>query len=158
GIEEPTVRQSIEAGITLVTFSGDKLLGGPQAGIIVGKKEFVQRARRHPLFRALRIDKLTIAALEVTLGSYQRGALDEIPGIAMIRATPGEIEKRSRHFMRELTRQVSLDELDIEIAEGESLAGGGSTPAQALPTKIIRVRRKGRSAAQIEQRLRHSAA
>src|SRR5262249_55440246 len=128
GIEEPTVRKSIETGITLVTFSGDKLLGGPQAGIIVGKKEFVQRARRHPLFRALRIDKLTIAALEVTLGSYQRGALDEIPGIAMIRATAAEIEKRSRHFMRELTRQVSMDELDIEIAEGNSLAGGGSTP------------------------------
>src|SRR6516225_7827289 len=96
GIHEPTVRQSISAGISLVTFSGDKLLGGPQAGIIAGKKEFVQRVRRHPLFRALRVDKLTIAALEVTLGSYQRGALDEVPAIAMIRASAKDIERRCR--------------------------------------------------------------
>src|SRR6266566_547554 len=97
GIHEPTVGQSIEAGISLVTFSGDKLLGGPQAGIIAGKAEFVRRVRRHPLFRALRVDKLTITALEVTLGSYQRGALDEIPALAMIRAGVKEIEERSRN-------------------------------------------------------------
>lgn len=155
GINEPTVRQSVEAGISLVTFSGDKLLGGPQAGIIAGKKEFVQRVRRHPLFRALRVDKLIIAALEVTLGSYRRGALDEIPAIAMIRATPQEIEERSRNFIRELTGSLPMNGLDIEITEGESLAGGGSTPAQSLPSKVIRIRSERRSAAQIEQRLRH---
>lgn len=158
GISEPTVRQSMQAGISLVTFSGDKLLGGPQAGIIAGKKEFAQRVRRHPLFRALRIDKLTIAALQVTLGSYQRGALDEIPAIAMIRAAPREIEERSRTFVRELTRSLPMDGLDIEIADGESLAGGGSTPAQSLPSKVIRIRSTLRSSAQIEQRLRRGAA
>ena len=158
GIREPTVRQSVEAGISLVTFSGDKLLGGPQAGIIAGKKEFVQRVRRHPLFRALRVDKLIIAALEVTLGSYQRGALDEIPAIAMIRSTPREIEERSRHFIRELTRSIPMDGLDIEINNGESLAGGGSTPAQSLPSKVIRIRSDRHSASQVEQRLRRGAA
>jgi L-seryl-tRNA(Ser) seleniumtransferase len=158
GINEPTVRQSVEAGVSLVTFSGDKLLGGPQAGIIAGKKEFVQRVRRHPLFRALRVDKLIIAALEVTLGSYQRGALDEIPAIAMIRATPQEIEERSSNFIRELTRSLPMDGLDIEIVDGESLAGGGSTPAQSLPSKVIRIRSERRSPTQIEQRLRLGAA
>jgi len=158
GISEPTVRQSVEAGISLVTFSGDKLLGGPQAGIIAGKRDFVQRVRRHPLFRALRVDKLTIAALEVTLGSYQRGALDEIPAIAMIRATPLEIEERSRNFIRDLTRSLPMEGLDIEIGDGESLAGGGSTPAQSLPTKVIRIRSDLRTASQIEQRLRRGSA
>lgn len=158
GIHEPTVRQSVQAGIGLVTFSGDKLLGGPQAGIIAGKKEFVQRVRRHPLFRALRVDKLVITALEVTLGAYQRGAWDEVPAIAMIRATAGEIEERSRNLLRELSHSVSLSELDIEIVDGESLAGGGSTPAQSLATKVIRIASKRHSAAQLEQRLRRGSA
>jgi L-seryl-tRNA(Ser) seleniumtransferase len=154
GINEPTVRQSVESGISLVTFSGDKLLGGPQAGIIAGKAEFVRLVRRHPLFRALRVDKLTITALEVTLGSYQRGALDEIPALAMIRATVNDIENRSRAFIRELTPSLDMKELDLEITDGESLAGGGSTPAQSLPTKVIRFASRRRSAKQIERRLR----
>ena len=154
GISEPTVRQSVEAGISVVTFSGDKLLGGPQAGIIAGKEELVQRVRRHPLFRALRVDKLTITALEVTLAAYQRGALDEVPTLAMIRMSAREMEKRSRHFIRELTPSLSMNELDLEIADGESLAGGGSTPAQYIPTKVIRIKSRRYSASQIEQRLR----
>jgi L-seryl-tRNA(Ser) seleniumtransferase len=158
GIREPTVRQSVDAGISLVTFSGDKLLGGPQAGIIVGSKALVQRVRKHPLFRALRVDKLTIAALGITLGAYQRGALDEIPALAMIRATAGEIEERSRNFIRELTPSLSMSDLDLEIVDGESLVGGGSTPAQSIPTKVVRIHSQRRSASQIEQRLRHGAA
>src|SRR5499433_3685667 len=158
GLEEPVARSSLAAGASVVSFSGDKLLGGPQAGIIAGKKELVERVRHNPLFRALRVDKLTIAALEVTLGSYQRGALDEIPAIAMIRATPQEIEERSRNFIRELTPSLAMDGLDIEIADGESLAGGGSTPAQSLASKVIRIRSERRSSAQIEQRLRRGAA
>jgi L-seryl-tRNA(Ser) seleniumtransferase len=154
GIDEPTVRQSVEAGISLVTFSGDKLLGGPQAGMIAGKREFVQRVRRHPLFRALRVDKLTITALEVTLAAYQRGALDEVPALAMIRVTRKDMETRSRNFIRELTPSLSMSELDLEIADGESLAGGGSTPAQWLPTKVIRIKSRRYSASQMEQRLR----
>ena len=104
------------------------------------------------------MDKLTIAALEITLGSYQRGALDEIPAIAMIRATAQEIEERSRNFIRELTRSLAMAGLDIEISDGESLAGGGSTPAQSLPSKVIRIRSERRSASQIEQRLRRGPA
>jgi len=157
GIHEPTVRQSVLAGVSLVTFSGDKLLGGPQAGIIAGKQEFVQRVRRHPLFRALRVDKLIIAALEVTLGSYQRGALDEVPAIAMIRTTAQEIGERCHDFLGEQTPSLSLSDVNIEIVDGESLVGGGSTPAQSLPTKLIRVRSARHSAAQIEQRLRRGA-
>jgi len=154
GIQEPTVRQSVEAGISVVTCSGDKLLGGPQAGIIAGKREFVQRVRRHPLFRALRVDKLTITALEVTLAAYQRGALDEVPALAMIRMSATDIEMRSRHFIRDLTPALSMNELDLEIADGQSLAGGGSTPSQGIATKVIRLRSNRYSAAQLEQRLR----
>jgi L-seryl-tRNA(Ser) seleniumtransferase len=154
GIHEPTVRNSVATGISLVTFSGDKLLGGPQAGIIAGKAEFVQRVRRHPLFRALRVDKLTITALEVTLGAYQRGALDEVPALAMIRVSAEEMETRCRNFIRELTPSLSMNELDLEITDGESLAGGGSTPSQWLATKVIRIKSRRYSGSQVEERLR----
>ena len=109
GVAEPTVRQSVEAGAGLVTFSGDKLLGGPQAGIIAGKKDLVARVRRHPLFRALRVDKLTIAALEVTLGAYLRAAWDEVPALRMIRTTPQELKRRAENFLRELRPELPLD-------------------------------------------------
>src|SRR6266704_310646 len=139
GVSEPTVKQSIDAGVSAVLFSGDKLLGGPQAGIIAGKKDLIARVRRYPLFRALRVDKLTIAALEATLGAYLRAAWDEIPAIRMIRATPQELKRRAENFLRELRPELPLDEVEIEIADGSSLAGGGSTPSQSLPTKIIRI-------------------
>ena len=158
GVSEPTVRQSVEAGVSLVMFSGDKLLGGPQAGIIAGKKELVARVRRYPLFRALRVDKLTIAALEATLGAYLRAAWEEIPAIRMIRATPQELKRRAENFIRELRPELPLDEVEIEIADGTSLAGGGSTPAQSLPTKVIRIASARYSAAKLEQRLRRAPA
>ena len=156
GVSEPTVRQSIEAGVSVVMFSGDKLLGGPQAGIIAGKKEIIARVRRFPLFRALRVDKLTIAALEATLGAYLRAAWDEIPTIRMIRATPQELKRRAENFIRELRPELPLDEVEIEIADGSSLAGGGSTPSQTLPTKIIRIASVRYSATKLEQRLRRA--
>jgi L-seryl-tRNA(Ser) seleniumtransferase len=158
GITEPVVRQSIEAGVSIVVFSGDKLLGGPQAGIIAGKKELVTRVRRHPLFRALRVDKLAIAALEVTLGAYLRAAWDEIPVLQMLRPRAREIGRRSENFLRELRPELPLDEVELEIADGRSLAGGGSTPAQPLPTKVIRIASARYSAAQLEQRLRRAPA
>jgi L-seryl-tRNA(Ser) seleniumtransferase len=158
GINEPLVRQSIEAGVSVVMFSGDKLLGGPQAGIIAGKKDLVARVRRHPLFRALRVDKLTTAALAATLGAYLRGAYDEIPAVQMIRATPQELKRRAENFLRELTPEVPLGEIELEIAEAASLAGGGSTPTQALPSKVIRIASARYSAAQLEQRLRRAPA
>jgi L-seryl-tRNA(Ser) seleniumtransferase len=156
GISEPTVRQSVEAGVGIVTFSGDKLLGGPQAGIIAGRRDLIARVRRHPLFRALRVDKLTIAALEVTLSAYLRAAWDEIPAIRMIRATPQELKRRAENFFRELRPELPLDEVEIEITDGTSLAGGGSTPAQSLPTKVIRIASARYSATKLEQRLRRA--
>jgi L-seryl-tRNA(Ser) seleniumtransferase len=158
GITEPTVRQSVVAGVSLVMFSGDKLLGGPQAGIIAGKKELVGRVRRHPLFRALRVDKLTTAALAATLGAYLRGAVDEIPALRMIRTSVQEIKRRAENFLRELTPELPLGEVELEIADGSSLAGGGSTPTQSLPTKLIRFASARYSAAQLEQRLRRAPA
>jgi L-seryl-tRNA(Ser) seleniumtransferase len=158
GISEPLVRCSIEAGVSLVMFSGDKLLGGPQAGIIAGKKDLVARVRRHPLFRALRVDKLTIAALEATLSTYLRGAVDEIPALRMIRITPAELKRRAENFLRELTPEVPLGEVELEIADGASLVGGGSTPTQSLPSKIIRIASARYSASQLEQRLRRAPA
>jgi L-seryl-tRNA(Ser) seleniumtransferase len=156
GIAEPLVRHSIDAGVSVVLFSGDKLLGGPQAGIIAGKNEIVARIRRHPLFRALRVDKLTTAALAATLGAYLRAALDEIPALRMIRLTPQELKRRAENFLRELTPELPLDEVELEITDGASLPGGGSTPTQSLPTKIIRIASARHSAAQLEQRLRCS--
>jgi L-seryl-tRNA(Ser) seleniumtransferase len=158
GISEPTVRQSVETGVGIVTFSGDKLLGGPQAGIIAGKKDLVARVRRHPLFRALRVDKLTIAALEATLGAYLRAAWDEVPVMRMIRMTPQELKRRAENFIRELRPELPLDEVEIEVVDGASLVGGGSTPTQTLPTKVIRIASVRYSAAKLEQRLRRAPA
>jgi len=158
GIVEPAVRQSVEAGVGVVTFSGDKLLGGPQAGIIAGNKDLIARIRRHPLFRALRVDKLTITALEVTLGAYLRAAYDEIPTLRMIRATADTLKRRAENLLRELRPEIPLDEVELEICDGDSVIGGGSTPAQSLPTKLIRIASARRSATQLEQRLRQAPA
>jgi L-seryl-tRNA(Ser) seleniumtransferase len=158
GVTEPTVKQSVEAGVSVVMFSGDKLLGGPQAGMIAGKRELVARIRRYPLFRALRVDKLTIAALEATLGAYLRAAWDEIPAMRMIRATPQELKRRADNFIRELRPELPMDEVEIEVADGSSLAGGGSTPSQSLPTKVIRIASARYSATKLEHRLRGAPA
>ena len=158
GISEPTVRESIEAGVGIVTCSGDKLLGGPQAGIIAGKKELIASVRRHPLFRALRVDKLTIAALEVTLGAFLRAAWEEVPAMRMIRMTPQELKRRAENFIRELRPELPLDEVDIEVVDGTSLVGGGSTPTQTLSTKVIRIATARYSATKLEQRLRRAPA
>ena len=158
GIEEPTVRESVEAGFSLVLCSGDKLLGGPQAGIIAGKKDFVRKVRWHPLFRALRVDKLTIAAMEVTLRTYLRAAWSEIPSLRMMHLPAEEIEARTRAFRDALTPQAGELDAELEIAEGRSLVGGGSTPAQSLPTRVLRIASARHSASQLEERLRLPAA
>ena len=153
GIAEPVARASCHAGASIITFSGDKLLGGPQAGIIAGKKEFVERIRANPLFRALRVDKLTIAALEATLQSYLRGALEEIPALRMIRLSQEEIAKRAQHFCEELRPALPVD-VKVEILPGFSVIGGGSTPDQQLPTTLIAISTPRHSATQLEDRLR----
>jgi L-seryl-tRNA(Ser) seleniumtransferase len=152
-LSEPLVRESCAAGAAVVSFSGDKLLGGPQAGIIAGKKEIVERIRRNPLFRALRVDKLTIAALEVTLKAYLRDAVDEIPTLRMIRVPASEIARRAVQFVERLRAPVPKD-FSVEVRDGFSVIGGGSTPDQQLPTHLIVISSTRRSAAAIEERLR----
>src|SRR5579864_7721126 len=156
GIDEPVARASFDAGVDIITFSGDKLLGGPQAGIIAGKKDVVERIRRNPLFRALRVDKLTIAVLEMTLRAYRRSAWDEIPALRMIRMTASEIEQRGRAFVARLSVTLPKD-VTLEIREGSSVIGGGSTPDQKLPTSLVAIASHRYSAAALEKRLRQPA-
>jgi L-seryl-tRNA(Ser) seleniumtransferase len=129
--------------------------------MIAGKRELVQKVRRHPLFRALRVDKLTIAALEVTLNAYLRSAWEEIPAQRMIRMTAAELQVRSEAFIERVREMLSVsgaaDSGQFEIADGFSLAGGGSTPDQSLATKIISVSSAKHGASKLEQRLRRSA-
>jgi len=158
GIHEPTVRESVQAGFSLVLFSGDKLLGGPQAGIIAGKKELVAKVRRHPLSRALRVDKLTIAVMETTLRAYLRADWNEIPAQRMIRMTVEEIAERAQKFADSLQPRASSHGVRIEVADGHSLVGGGSTPAQSLPTKVLRITSSRYSATDLETRLRKGPA
>ena len=156
GIEEPLARASCDAGVDIVSFSGDKLLGGPQAGIIAGKREFVERIRRNPLFRALRVDKLTIAAFEVTLKAYLRGALDEIPALRMIRLSAEEIRRRAERLAGEMRTSLG-EKVEIETRPGFSVIGGGSTPDQQLPTQLISISSPRDSATALEERLRKPA-
>jgi L-seryl-tRNA(Ser) seleniumtransferase len=129
GIAEPRVSESLDAGVNLVTFSGDKLLGGPQAGLIAGDPELVTRLRRNPLFRALRLDKLITQALATTLGHLVFERWSEIPALRMIRATADEIRERAVRLCERIP--------GLEIVDGRSVAGGGSTPEQSLATWLI---------------------
>jgi len=131
GIEEPLVGESMRAGANVVSFSGDKLLGGPQAGIIAGDAELVARIRRNPMFRALRVDKLTLAALGETLRLLVLERYDQIPALRMIAASADEIRARAEQLARAVKGAA--------VIPGESLAGGGSTPQQPLATWLIAI-------------------
>ena len=157
GINEPVARASSDAGVDVVSFSGDKLLGGPQAGIIAGKREFIERIRRNPLFRALRVDKLTIAALEVTLNAYLRGALDEIPALRMIRTPAAAIAQRAEALAAKLRLALASASVAIGTRPGFSVIGGGSTPDQQLATHLISIASPHFSPATLETRLRKPA-
>jgi L-seryl-tRNA(Ser) seleniumtransferase len=153
GISEPVARESLLAGVAVVSFSGDKLLGGPQAGIIAGKKDLIERIRRNPLFRALRVDKLTIGVLEIALRAYLRGSVDDIPALRMIRTSEAEIGRCAAAFCERLRAELPAD-ASIEIRAGSSVIGGGSTPDQQLPTRLIAVSSRRHSAVELEERLR----
>src|SRR6202453_240671 len=133
GVEEPLVADSIRAGVNLVSFSGDKLLGGPQAGILAGDADLVARLRRNPMFRALRLDKLIYQALETTLRNLVLERWDQIPALRMISQSREDLRVRSE---RMLSR---LDGLRASVAEGSSVIGGGSTPGQPLQTWLIAI-------------------
>jgi L-seryl-tRNA(Ser) seleniumtransferase len=152
GIGEPLIRASCDAGASVLSFSGDKLLGGPQAGIILGKKQIIERIRQNPLFRALRVDKMTVAALEVTLKSYYRQAFDEVPALRMIRLSQDEITRRAEKLVEELGE--TGPDVSLELRDGYSVIGGGSTPDQRLPTKLIALRSSRYSATALDERLR----
>ena len=147
---EPKVVDSLRAGADLVTFSCDKLIGGPQAGVIAGRADLVDRVRRSPLFRALRVDKLTYAALGATLRSWVTNRLDDIPVMRMIRMTPEAIAARAQA----LAAALASEGWRVELRPGESVAGGGSTPGQTLPTTLVAITDPARSAAELERRLR----
>jgi L-seryl-tRNA(Ser) seleniumtransferase len=144
GVTEPLVSESFDAGADIVTFSGDKLLGGPQAGIIAGDAALVERIRRNPLFRALRVDKLTYQALETTLRHLLFEEYDRIPGLRMLRLNAATIRERAVRVCSRLGE-------DAEVIAGHSVAGGGSTPDQSLPTWLIALTG---DAVRLESRLR----
>ncbi|HSH68779.1 MAG TPA: L-seryl-tRNA(Sec) selenium transferase [Deferrisomatales bacterium] len=156
GIErEPTVQDSVRSGADLVTFSGDKLLGGPQAGILVGHRDAVEACGRHPLMRALRPDKVTLAALEATLALYRDGrrARERIPTLMMLAATGDALRDRAEQLAADL-RGALGEGAAVAVAAGVSEAGGGSLPLQGLPTWVVEVRRHGGGTSRLEAALR----
>lgn len=135
---EPMPQESIAAGVALTAFSGDKLLGGPQAGIIAGKSQYVERCRQHPLARALRADKFTLAALGATLNHYARGSAEvDVPVWRMISETREHIGARARVFMERTAEWQSTKAFRAQLTDGVSATGGGSLPGETLPTVLI---------------------
>lgn len=151
--DEIPAGESLAAGVDVISFSGDKLLGGPQAGVLAGKKELLERIRRNPLFRALRVDKLTYAALEATLQAYRLEQWDRIPALRMIRMSEQEIAERAERLLAACLPD-DQGPLRLELVAGRSVLGGGSAPGQTLPSRLIAVRHATESAAVLEQRLR----
>ncbi len=151
---EPTVQASIDAGMDLVTFSGDKLLGGPQAGIILGRSRLLQVLKEHPLLRALRVDKLTLAALEATLRAYQRkDAAETLPVLRMLAIRREDLQSKAEH-LREVIAGRAGDACSVTIMDGFSQVGGGALPLTGLPTSLVVLRPKNATAAALAERLR----
>jgi len=147
---EPTVLDSLRAGVEVVTYSGDKLLGGPQAGLLSGRGDLVARMRANSLFRALRVDKLTYAALEATLMAYVKADYDSIPTLRLMRLSKEEVGRRAESVAEKVqSRQVS-----VEVVDGESVIGGGAAPSAAVPTRLLAVACAGMSPDKLAGRLR----
>ncbi len=158
GIEtEPLVQRSIRAGVDVACFSGDKLIGGPQAGIIVGKASIIQRIRKNPLSRALRVGKLTIAGMEATLRLFlSRDKLHEShPVYRMFSLSPKEVEKRAQKVAKELQAQIA-DKAEITIVDGGSQVGSGSVPVETIATKLLRIKPASGSPENLARKLRHN--
>lgn len=153
-VYEPTVQESVRKGADVVTFSGDKMLGGPQAGIIVGKKEYIDKIKKNQLTRALRIDKMTLAALEGTLKCYvdEEYAIKNIPTLNMMLISKEELKKKVFKLRKKL--KSATENLQFNIAEDYSMVGGGSMPTEKMPTYVIKVKSDKLSEKQIEEMLR----
>ena len=159
GLEhEPTVRETLSTGVDVVTFSGDKLLGGPQAGIIVGKKEVLEKIKKNPLNRALRIDKFTLAALEATLMRYLNpvAAVKKLRSLKALTESVATVKKRALKLINNLQKE-NFDSLKFSIREDFAAAGGGSLPTQKIPTILVGVKNKKMPASQMEEKLRKLA-
>ena len=156
--KEPTIQESVATGADVVTFSGDKLLGGPQAGIIVGKKKILDQIKQNPLTRALRIDKMTLAALESTLRLYrdEEKAVRMIPTLRMLTLKKTEIEKKASDLCERL-QKINDPKLQIDIIEDFSKAGGGALPLLELPTNCLKIRVNGMSANRLELNMRKNS-
>jgi len=157
-VKEPTVQESVAAGADVVTFSGDKLLGGPQAGIIVGQKHLLEQIKKNPLARALRIDKLTLAALEATFCLYrdEAKAVRRIPTLRMLTMDINEIEQKASNLMENL-KKIDPSRLRIDLIERFSKAGGGALPLLELPSKCLRIQIVGLSANTLEIYMRKNS-
>jgi L-seryl-tRNA(Ser) seleniumtransferase len=154
--DEPVVRTALSAGVDIVSFSGDKLLGGPQAGIITGRRDLIDRLRKHPLFRVLRPDKLAYAALEATLLAYRKGEMFEsIPVLRHLSETATSVGERTLIFAETLG---VLPRLRVEIIDGRSAVGGGAAPATSIATRLIALTHDHLSAAEVEDHLRRDPA
>jgi L-seryl-tRNA(Ser) seleniumtransferase len=152
--DEPRATTSLNAGVDVVTFSGDKLLGGPQAGILAGKREPLERIRKNPLFRALRVDKLTIAAMEATISLYLRGKTQTIPALRMIQLPREAIHQRAALLAERIS---ALPGFTARVQDGDSVIGGGSTPAQSLPTALLAVTHSRHNPQELERLLRQNS-
>jgi L-seryl-tRNA(Ser) seleniumtransferase len=157
---EPGVLDSLRVGVDVVTYSGDKLLGGPQAGLISGRADLVSRMRSNSLFRALRVDKLTYAALEATLLAYVRRDHDSIPILRMMRISKHDISRRAESTIAEVESQLSKiagarkGQLKVEMCDGNSIIGGGAAPSAVVPTTLLSLSHRELSADSLRTRLR----
>lgn len=154
---EPTVQEIIKAGVDIVSFSGDKLLGGPQGGIIVGRKKYIEKIQKNPIARALRVDKMTIAAFEATLMAYRdtESARHTVPVLKMLFQSPEEIKQRARKIASALRKSAKKE--DIRVVQDTSKAGGGSLPEAEFQTFAVQVRPAGISVNELESRLRRGS-
>ena len=149
---EPTVFDSLHAGVDMVSYSGDKLLGGPQAGIITGRSDLVAKMRMNSLFRALRVDKLTYAALEATLLAYVKRDYDSIPVLRMMRLSKDAIRARAE----EIADKIRSPRIAVDLIDGESVIGGGAAPSVVLPTCLLAITSSGFSADKLAEKVRES--
>ena len=155
--DEPGVLDSLCAGVDVVTYSGDKLLGGPQAGLISGRADLVARMRSNSLFRALRVDKLTYAALEATLLAYVKRDHDAVPVLRMMRLSKDEIARRAEALVTQIeSAQAKPPKLKLNLCDGESVIGGGAAPSAVLPTRVLALTHAELSADELCARLRAS--
>ena len=154
GIFEPTVQNAVKEGADVVLFSGDKLLGGPQAGILIGRKEYINRMKAHPLARVLRVDKLTLAAVASTFEMYYdaENCKTQIPVLSMITTEKDELQKKAEHLKTQIMEQSA--QYRIQITEDEGMIGGGSAPNVVLPNVVLEVTHERFSAYRLAESLR----